>query len=789
VIFQKRRVSIECRYFRYENLRRQVIEWFGSFVICHHRITSFIVLVCCLCVDIKMTVSLFVPLSLAVFLGLVAFAASYSFNIDTDFVSPKKLSYPGSDSSFGTKIDTNHDFNGDGFNDILVNDPALNQAFVLYGGNTAPTVALLVIQGPTGSAGTFSSGCHFAGDVNHDGFADILIGDRGKAAYLIMGASSTTSPYSLTNPRTIKFTPDSTIVSNQFGWNLAGVGDVNNDQFDDFVICDHPASTGGGLYGVGVCYVVFGGNNLQSTGLSTLVGSGGAIRITGSVSSQALGSRVSAAGDINKDGFADFLIASGDNKNVYLIYGGASLASFTTTPGSFSGVIFPNPKSGDLFGDSIASAGDFNHDGFVDLMISSPSWSTSCTIWVVYGGASLPATFDVNTLTSSTGVRYFTNKADYGGNSIAGGGVDYNKDGFDDIIIGASGANRNQRGAAHVVFGSASPTDSSVFQLGNGVISLNTSSDTYNHFGSVVALVKDVGGMNSRGILVQALPSYANAKVYYFQSFLSFGSDSPTPEPTVSPSHSPSTAPTVSPSVAPSSLATFGPTPDPSSEPTFSPTVSPSFVPSIAPTCSPTTIPTNEPTLSPSVTPTQTPTVFPSVDPTMSPTNVPTIVPSFRPSAPTYSPSAVPTPIPTGRSKSSIVINTGFTMNSVNGATLTPTSQETIKQSIANASQTTVNNVDLVSVTRTNRRLLSSVGHMMLVTASLFSYKVVAEIHFNLIDFPGLNESYVTGTQSKVLMEAVKTHEFDRIISYYSVDEKCHCHRCDYYHYCSSSSK
>jgi hypothetical protein len=53
-------------------------------------------------------------------------------------------------------------------------------------------------------------------------------------------------------------------------------------------------------------------------------------------------------------------------------------------------------------------------------------------------------------------------------------------------------------------------------------------------------------------------------------------------------------------------------------------------------------------------------------------------------------------------------------------------------------------------------------------TASLFSYKVVAEIHFNLIDFPGLNESYVAGTKSEVLEEAVKTHEFDRILSYYA---------------------
>jgi hypothetical protein len=202
--------------------------------------------------------------------------------------------------------------------------------------------------------------------------------------------------------------------------------------------------------------------------------------------------------------------------------------------------------------------------------------------------------------------------------------------------------------------------------------------------------------------------------------------------------------------------------------PTAVPSVAPSAVPTVTPTDSPTTTPSTTPTVIPSEIPTVVPTPVPSVTPTFLPTTVPTVVPSFRPSAPTYSPSAVPTATPTGRTKGSITVSTSFTVNSVNGATLTPTSQETLKQSIADASQTTVNNVDLVSVTRTDRRLLLSVPHRMLATVSLFSYKVVAEIHFNLIDFPGLNESYVAGTKSKGLMQSVESHEFDRIISYYA---------------------
>jgi hypothetical protein len=349
------------------------------------------------------------------------------------------------------------------------------------------------------------------------------------------------------------------------------------------------------------------------------------------------------------------------------------------------------------------------------------------------------------------------------------------------IIIGAPYTNNN-KGAAHVVFGSASPVDSSVFHLGIGVISLNGSKS----FGSAVTLERNVG-TNTRGIFVSADVASSSDPVYYFHDLLeNVASVSPTTVPTLSPSFPPTVAPTFIPSASPSALTTsepsvsptFTPTRSPSvvpsKRPTVTPTQTPTLVPSVTPTVTPTGSPSVVPSEGPSVTPTMTPTLVPSVDPTMTPSEIPTVVPSFRSSAPTYSPSAVPTPVPTTRTKATIVVKTDFTVNAVDAATLTPTSPETIKQSIANASQTTVNNVDLVSATRTNRRLLlssssSSVVHRMLASVSLFSYKVVAEIHFNLIDFPGLNESYVAGTKSKVLVQSMESHEFDRIISYYAI--------------------
>jgi hypothetical protein len=757
----------------------------------------------------RMTFSAVLP-CLVFFLVLFPFGASYSIDVDTGLTSSSKITYLGSDPSFGGTVDTNQDFNGDGFNDILVSDSGIRKAFLIFGGSTVPALPSVTFSGP--STGSFSGSCGFAGDVNKDGYADIIIGAKfanisssSGEAYLILGGPSTPSAYSVmsVNARTITYKPEK-FEYNGFGHSVSGVGDVNKDGFDDFVICDYSLPVGG-LSQTGACYLIYGGTNLQSISMANL-GSGG-IKMSGSIMNQQLGSRVSRAGDINKDGYADFLVSNGNEKNIYLFYGGASLVSFTTA--SFSGVTFPNPSTGNS--DSyypISAAGDFNHDGFDDVMMSSLRFSTSCVIYVVYGGNSLPSTVDLNTFASTAGVRYYTNARDSGGLSLSGG-VDYNLDGIDDIIIGVP-RGRGDLGSAHVVFGSASPVDSSVFTLGDGVLSLNASLRSFYKFGQVVALTEGVAGPNTRGILVATAPGMDPSTMYYLHDLLG------TPSPSVSPTNGPTTLPTFTPSASPSVVPSFRPTVVPSADPTANPTfvpsvtpskvptpvpsivptfvpsgtptivptwapssaptfgptrvptVGPTFVPSVTPTVEPTRSPSVVPTDSPTVTPTQTPTLAPSVDPTMFPTEVPTMTPSFRPSAPTYSPSAVPTATPTARTKGSIIVKTDLTVNSVNGATLSPTSQETIKQSIANASQTTPNNVDLVSMTRTNRRLLSSVVHRMLAAVPLFSYKVVAEIHFNLIDFPGLNESYVAGTKSKGLIESVKTHEFDRIISYYA---------------------
>jgi hypothetical protein len=248
----------------------------------------------------------------------------------------------------------------------------------------------------------------------------------------------------------------------------------------------------------------------------------------------------------------------------------------------------------------------------------------------------------------------------------------------------------------------------------------------------------------------------------------------PSATPSTSPSATPTIAPTTTPTASPSYVPSFTPTAAPTVVPSAIPSVTPSVSPSVSPTAVPTAIPTAIPTYAPSFTPSAVSSAFPSSQPSSHPTGEPSTQPTNRPTMPTFSPTAIPTAIPTSRTKASIKVNAGFTFTSVNGAFLNPTSQETIKQSIANASHTTANNVDLVSVTRadTSRRLLLRVEEPAIhaLAATLFKYNVVADIHFNLIDFPeSFNASYVAEMKSKQIVRAVNTGIMNQIVRYYAI--------------------
>jgi hypothetical protein len=275
--------------------------------------------------------------------------------------------------------------------------------------------------------------------------------------------------------------------SDSLGASVSGAGDVNGDGFDD-VIMGAPYASPNNRSRAGAVYVILenatglatvdlaGFNSSDSTGFI----------IWGAAEDDYLGISVSGAGDVNGDGFDDVIMGAsyGDPNDrsaagaVYVILGKASgfvtvdLANFTSS--NSTGFIVQGAAEDDYLGRSVSGAGDVNGDGFDDVIMGAP-WadpndrSAAGAVYVTFGKAGGSATVDLAGFVSSDSTGFIVQGAAGGdnlGRSVSGAG-DVNGDGFDDVLMGAVGAFRFEKyngwgsayafavGAAYVIFGKA----------------------------------------------------------------------------------------------------------------------------------------------------------------------------------------------------------------------------------------------------------------------------------------------------------------------------------------------
>jgi len=327
------------------------------------------------------------------------------------------------------------DVNKDGIDDLLVgapledtngNDSGLVR---LYNGDTGT-----ILREWNGWAGQDNLGFAVsgAGDVNGDTYPDIMIaGYRADFGGAGSGRVTIISGYNWGLIRT----HDGLATKDFFGYDVAGMGDVNNDGWDDYAITGIQYDFDSMFPGPGIGYVeVYSG-----------VDGSVLYHLTGSANSDWFGCSISGVGDVNLDGHDDILIGSyGKDPNglsksgQVLLYSGANGSLLMSWDGD---------AQGDKLGIDVDGAGDVNGDGVPDIIAGAHHNDTNGSnsgMARVYSGAD-----------GSTLHTFYGDAADdLFGMSVSGGG-DMDGDGLDDLLVGIrhDDTNGDNSGAARAFSG------------------------------------------------------------------------------------------------------------------------------------------------------------------------------------------------------------------------------------------------------------------------------------------------------------------------------------------------
>ncbi|MFN8549269.1 MAG: FG-GAP-like repeat-containing protein, partial [Candidatus Eisenbacteria bacterium] len=281
------------------------------------------------------------------------------------------------------------DVNGDGYSDVILGipdegrvgaTPGPGRVRVYNGSPTGPDlIADWSEDGPNGSL-EFGRAVARAGDVNGDGIDDVLIsqGEKPGATFERHGHVSLYFGGEFGLAATPHWTRTGDVVGQQFGSSLTSIGDVNADGFADVAIGSTSTSTGAG-------------NGRVDVYLGNVSGFGAAAVRTwiGGSNNLKLGASIGSAGDVNGDGFSDLVIGVPSSN----VLGTAGSAFIHLGDGSGLGenpeVIVTASEPKDSFGEAVAGAGDFNGDGFADLLVGAqfagPDGSSHGAAYAYYG--------------------------------------------------------------------------------------------------------------------------------------------------------------------------------------------------------------------------------------------------------------------------------------------------------------------------------------------------------------------------------------------------------------------
>ena len=386
-------------------------------------------------------------------------------------------------SKFGFSVSSAGDVNADGYDDIIIGEPdyllSKGRAFIYFGGlaiNTSPDV---VFSGEF-SQDVFGSSVSCAGDVNNDGFDDVIIGAYGNnsntgKAYVYFGGNN------MNNAADVILTGQNP--NDKFGVSVSNAGDVDNNGYDDVIVGAESYNNSAGS-----AYIFYGGMNMDNVI---------DIQVYGNASNSFFGHCVSDAGDVNGDNYNDVIIgaygSSFNSGSAFIFYGSASMDN--TADVTITGILFSN------LGRSVSKAGDVNNDGYSDVIVGGDYNGFNTGFAKIYLGSSIMDNVSDINLSGE-------NSSDKFGWSVSGAG-DMNGDGFDDVISGAPGF-ASGKGKMYVYYGATSMDQySDVTKIGES---------TGSYFGYSVSNAGDFNSDGYSDILAGAYGmNLSMGKVYFYQ--------------------------------------------------------------------------------------------------------------------------------------------------------------------------------------------------------------------------------------------------------------------------------
>lgn len=334
----------------------------------------------------------------------------------------------------GNTVSGAGDVNGDGLADLIVgayfadpNGSNSGRAYVIFGKASTTAVELSAITSGTGgfvingAAGDDDAGrsVSYAGDVNGDGLADLIVGawladanglNSGRS-YVIFGKTNTTA----INLSDIAAGTGGFVINGESSSDLSGTcvsaGDVNGDGLSDLIVGAWKFDPNG--TDSGCTYVIFGKASTTAVELSAISAGTGGFAINGEATFDTSGYCVASAGDVNGDGLADIFVgAYGSDPNGsysgrgYIVFGktGTATVELSDITAGTGGFVLNGEASGDHAGYFVSGAGDVNGDGLADMIIGAyaadPNGSSSGRSYVIFSPETAPtsATYKARTI-------------------------------------------------------------------------------------------------------------------------------------------------------------------------------------------------------------------------------------------------------------------------------------------------------------------------------------------------------------------------------------------------------